>query len=607
MVAPLRSANHGTRTEELNGPPVDGLFPGPAIGTRGAAIALAAILLAAAALRLGGLGTSPPGLNQDEAVIAWNSWCLLKTGTDAAGQSWPIFYCHALGVPHDMLSIYALMPFQVLGGLNTVTTRLPAAVGGVLTVLLAYFVGARLFGRWTGLAAAALLTLNPWHIQQCRWGHEAPLCPLVVTLSIAMLLWANLPFLEDPKRKPRIVLSFFAGAMVGISCYGYAAIKLFFPAFLLLAGAATIANWWRAVKTPRGAAAIGAMFLGLAVTFGPLVHRQLTDPGMGARGETTFIWKQVDEAGVPISKPAAVGQVLERYVSHFLPDWLFVRGDHYVIQGPPDHGEFYWYDLPLLVLGVVFMVPRLRRSSQWRFLLAFVLAYPVPDILSVHSVAEGISMHALRSLPGIVAMALLSAVGLVGAGIWLAGRNRSLAKAAAAAFVIVVALMNASYLQRFYGEFNDKPEIYHRYHVDLLKACDYLRPRMKDYDAVFCTTRMMNTPFIVTLVGLQYDPKLWFQQPPTMQKIGEWDHCLRYGKMNFLEVGLGRNPSTGQTQAVPMWDWPKMINDFNHNGKKAAYVVRPGEDSAYGIVGAVPVERIHRPDNAEVLWVCEKK
>ncbi|MBI5865790.1 MAG: hypothetical protein HZB38_15060, partial [Planctomycetes bacterium] len=46
---------------------------------------LVAILLLAAALRLAGLTTVPPGLNQDEAANAWNAWCLLKSGHDQHG------------------------------------------------------------------------------------------------------------------------------------------------------------------------------------------------------------------------------------------------------------------------------------------------------------------------------------------------------------------------------------------------------------------------------------------------------------------------------------------------------------------------------------------
>ena len=99
---------------------------------RYAIAALLIILFLAAALRLYKLGESPPGLNQDEAVNAWNAYCLLKTGTDQFGVSWPIFYTKAFGGNNSTLFMYTLIPFQALGGMSIFTTRLPGALCGVL-------------------------------------------------------------------------------------------------------------------------------------------------------------------------------------------------------------------------------------------------------------------------------------------------------------------------------------------------------------------------------------------------------------------------------------------------------------------------------------------
>src|SRR5437867_9862636 len=95
---------------------------------RPAACALVAILLVAAALRLWRLGESPPGLNVDEAANAWNAYCLLKTGMDQHGVSWPIFDSQGFGQGMTTVSLYALIPFQAVFGLNIPTARVPAAI-----------------------------------------------------------------------------------------------------------------------------------------------------------------------------------------------------------------------------------------------------------------------------------------------------------------------------------------------------------------------------------------------------------------------------------------------------------------------------------------------
>ena len=125
--------------------------------------AFVVVLLFAAAIRLVALPAAPPGLNQDEAANAWNAWCLLQTGRDQAGAPWPIFWTHALGENRSTLYLYALLPFQAIGGLNVWTTRLPAAVAGILTVALVYWIAARLFDRTTAIIAAVFAALAPWY------------------------------------------------------------------------------------------------------------------------------------------------------------------------------------------------------------------------------------------------------------------------------------------------------------------------------------------------------------------------------------------------------------------------------------------------------------
>lgn len=210
--------------------------------------ALLLIAAAAAGLRLYDLNHSPPGLHQDEAANAWNAWCLLHTGTNQAGDSWPVLYMRALGSNCSTLYVYALLPFQAVLGLGVVSTRLPAALSGILTVLLIYYVGRRLYDRTTGLAAAALLTLNPWHLQLTRWGHEAAPVPFLVMAPVALMLVARVPILgavgaavsspnpggieptvNDRESRTSPVLALLAGLAAGVACYGYPAVRIFVP------------------------------------------------------------------------------------------------------------------------------------------------------------------------------------------------------------------------------------------------------------------------------------------------------------------------------------------------------------------------------------------
>ena len=102
---PRPSASDPPRAEPRRNPTSRGARRTPRVPTprallepsaRASLLWLGAIMVVAAALRLYRLDLSPPGLNQDEALSAWNSWCLWKTGRDMTGQAWPVFYGHGL-------------------------------------------------------------------------------------------------------------------------------------------------------------------------------------------------------------------------------------------------------------------------------------------------------------------------------------------------------------------------------------------------------------------------------------------------------------------------------------------------------------------------------
>ena len=539
------------------------------------AVLLAVIVLSATLLRLVNLDQSPPGLNQDEAANAWNAYCLLKTGTDQVGTSWPIFYMRGLGGNRTTLYAYLLLPFQALGGLNIYTTRLPAVIGGVLTVLLIYFVGKRLFDKQIGLLAATFLALNPWHIQQSRWGHEAALCALFGIAPLAMLLWANMPLLDNKNRTPRVIPAALAGALTGIFCYGYHAVRVFIAVFLVAIGLATLPGWRHSLKTRKGLFAIAAFVITFAATFGPLAFKHLTDPeGIAKRAQTTLLWSESDSPGKKIAA------VLSRYAGHFGPDFLFVHGDHYELQSPPDTGQMHWYMLPLMVSGLIVLTRQVKHSYAARILLIYVIVYPIGDCFSRH-----ISLHSLRSSPGLCSLILLAAFGTVTTIRWLWRQNRALALTIAGSLIIAVAGLNIRYLPRFYGQYNRRPTIYHRFHVDLIEACRWLRPRLSEIDAVFCTTKGMNQPYITTLIALEYDPRQWFSEERDFITPAEFDIYTRYGKMHFM-YGQSFVPALAELKKKTSPD-------------RIIFIVRPGE---LGLKN--PIHRIRRPDGQDVLWIA---
>jgi 4-amino-4-deoxy-L-arabinose transferase-like glycosyltransferase len=555
---------------------------------RQAVMLLALILMVAGTLRLVNLGQSPPGLNVDEAANAWNAYCISKTGTDQHAVAWPIFHARMFGDADNRstLFLYFLQPFVFLGGLKIETIRVAGAISGLITILLIYAVGSRLFGRVTGILAAGLLCLNPWHLQQSRWAHEATLTPLLILSSLAALLWTNLPF-DGKDRRPRLVMSVVAGVVVGVSCYGYQSVRIFLPVFLTGAVLLSRRNWWDILRTRRGSLAAVLLLLTVTAFFLPLAWKHLTDPSLSGRARITWVWDESDSA---LEK---AGKVMGRYPGHFSPDFLFLTGDSYPALSPPaGYGLFHWYALPLMLLGLAEVWKTRKTSAAGRLLFLWILLYPIGDLLSRHP-----GPHALRSLPGLCGLILLAAWGAAGSGSWLWQRRRSIAFVTMIAFGIAVAGINASFLQKFFGAFNRDMKNYYFYHPDMIAAFDWLRPRLDSVDAVFCTVSNVPHPYIYALVGLGYAPDQWFRdvrhvvKGPLQNGMHPYeDVCLRFGRLYFLYPEVARSA----------------LKDLRENGRpdRAFFIVRPGQLEA-GNQGLRLLHEILSPQGKPSLQVYE--
>ena len=578
------------RLESTVGPPHEPLG-------RGGVVILGVILAVAGAIRLVGLADWPPGLHQDEASRAWNSRCLLATGKDHRGQDWPIFYTRVYGANDFTLFQYVLMPFQLIGGMNVWTTRLPGALAGVVSVLLIYMVGSRLFGRATGLVAAGLLAVSPWAVQVGRTGMGVSANSPAALLVMLGLLFAGAPIADGPDRRLCPVAAALAGLVAGIACYGYFAWRIYLPLLMLAVVVATWRDWWQLLRTRKGALVVASFVVAAGVTFGPLAWRHAFDTSAQRVGTSFWVWEKDDG---PLTR---VAKVTARYPVHFGPDFLFRQGDKLEMLSPPNFrpggipvagGQLYWYMLPLLLGGAGIVLWRVRSSRAARVLLVWVLVYPAADLLwarPLEASRDFWGVHSLRAYPGIDALYLLAAVGAVALGTAIYRRHRKLALALGAAGLAAALALSAWYYPTFFGSFGRRTTIYHDYHVDIRKACEWLKPRLDEYDAVFWTVNSTNQPYTVTLVSLGYDPHQWFRETRVFRDMhfGR-DVCYQYGKMHF------------------MYDYDKvtrpMLRAMQGNNKRehVLFIVRPSRMKT----DDGKVHEIIRPDGETALLFYER-
>lgn len=154
------------------------------------------------------------------------------------------------------------------------------------------------------------------------------------------------------------------------------------------------------------------------------------------------------------------------------------------------------------------------------------------------------------------------------------------------ALALAAVVIDGRFLSRYFGENNRRIEIYHGDQADLVEATKWLGPRLRDADQVFFTTIGMNEPWAITLVTLAHEPRRWFSEPRDMRVVGEWEVCVRYGRMHFMYRGL--------------WEPDCERLDADGMPQHAWFVVRPGELDLEN-----PVYVVRRPDGRDALWICE--
>lgn len=174
---------------------------------------LTALLILAAIFRFHGLGV--PAFDCDELYSLRIQGLSPKSVASVVGRS--IF--HDL---HPPLSYLVYMAWTALVGTGEVAVRMLPLLLGLVSVALLGLIGRRIGGAWVGLAAAAFLAFNPFHI---AYSQEARSYALAVALTIAAHLFF-LRSLGEPSARNQMV---YALLVIAASYTHYFALLALLP------------------------------------------------------------------------------------------------------------------------------------------------------------------------------------------------------------------------------------------------------------------------------------------------------------------------------------------------------------------------------------------
>ncbi len=466
------------------------------------------ILLVAALLRVWSLSSTPPSPDWDEAAYGYNAYSILKTGNDEYGVKLPPIL-KSFGDYKPALYAYLTVPSVAVFGLNTFAVRLPNAIFGIIGVLGLFYLVKTIFKRDDiALISAFFLAIAPWSIQFSRFSHEGI---VAVTLNILTALF----FLKGLKNYKLLLASAFFCA---VSVYSYQSEKLFAP---LLASLLFAVFYKDVLRVPRKYIAI-SLIVGIIVLL-PMLAFVVKDKSALGRAQGTSVFahqtevlnqsarqlikdrENNDVVGLVVHNRRFIyaEKIIQNYVSHFDPRWLFIKGDlprHH----PPNMGIMYLFYLPLLILGLLMLVRGLSISISRRYkllILGWLFLSIIPSSFTFDVPHAGRSMNAMP-IPEIIA-----GLGLLGLILFVKGRVRPLYfKGFLLGIALVFLLSFSYYLNQYFVKLNKvySSEWQYGYEQAVSEVA-----RVKDsYQTIVISDRVpMDQSYIFFLFYLKYPPE----------------------------------------------------------------------------------------------------
>lgn len=469
------------------------------------------ILLLASILRLSFLSQFPAGFTEDEASNGYDAYSLLLTGNDRHGNFFPLtLEGFSDRVDHrSPVYTYSAMPFIYVLGLNIFSTRLPAAVFGILTIIFLYVLVKELFhNQKIALLAAGLLAISPWHIFMSRLAQESSITPFYFVAGLYFLV-------KGTSGKLKYLIT--GSVLFGLLLYNYPATRLFFPLFIL----GYIFIFREKVLKFKKQFAVSFFILFIVVL--PLIIHTLNNyEKVQGRFHQISVFNNQDNN--------VLSTIAKNYFKHFSLDFLFFRGGSIetgYYDYPIGFGLLYLAYFPFIVYGVYCLI-RVRKKEHFVLLLWLVL-FPVPASLTVLGYG-----NILRSITAIPLFEIIEAYGFFCYARNFKNTPFALKNFFVSGTLVILFLSNVTIfsITYFKGFYQHPYPVFHYGYREIMSYLDDLSKHKKINKIVFIG--FDNQPYIWTLFFSKYDPALFQNNKPEIYYVGDWGRVYSFDKYQFL-------------------------------------------------------------------------
>lgn len=372
-------------------------------------------------LRVIGLSSYPSGFTPDEASFGYDAYSILKTGKDQWGKSFPLVL-QSFGDYKSPLYSYITIPFVAVFGLNKTSVRLPNAVVGTMAIYVTFLLVYELLKndylqlprgfdpKKIALAAATLLAISPWHIMMSRGAFEANLTTLLIPLAVYFFVKA----LNNPK------YYIYSSIVIGLNIFSYHSAKFVTPILFL----SLIILFRKQILIKFGVYRKIAILILIIIASLFLISLKT---GSSTRIFDISIFKTaLTEASY--DRTSAINQGMDpllarmiynkyeagfrhffiNYLTYYSPQFYFTQGPAESTYGMiPGRGVLYWFELPLLALGIFYLL----RNFKNKFALLFLIWYLTATIPAALTLGPGYAANRAEVI--LPSIQIISAFGLV--------------------------------------------------------------------------------------------------------------------------------------------------------------------------------------------------
>lgn len=486
------------------------------------------ILFIAIFLRLWQLGSVPISPDWDEAALGYNAYSILHTGRDEYGQFLPVVF-RSFDDYKPGLYIYLSIPSIAVFGLSTFAVRLPSAIAGISTVIIAFFLVRELFTSYikttfnsTNLAfvVMSLLAISPWHLQFSRIAFEANIGLCFNVLGVYLFLLA----LRKPWLLSLTWLSFI------LSMYAYQSEKVFTPLIFLSLMVIFRKIVWR---LPKKYLIVSACIALIALI--PLINFSFTNKEAFARAKGVSIFSKSTELLANTTKKVEQDKkrndiaglflhnwrleygriILSNYLAHFNPIWIFIKGDYQNNRHhAPDMGLEYLVLMPFILIGIYQLIFEKFDNKIKLVIFSWFLFSPIPASITIDV------PHAVRTLNMLPTLQIFSALGIITVYLYLSKLFRKELKQKVFSFSIFIIIILAFpfnfiyYLDQYFVQQNYFYAYDWQYGYE--NVIEHLKPIKNNYKKILVSNRgSMTQSYMFFLFYLQYDPKKYLQNGGT--------------------------------------------------------------------------------------------